>query len=162
MGQGEGRAVSSFRSALNFYGNTGFKENYSSKSGGAIHAIESRVNFVFIDNNTAEESGGGIYLYWSMLFRQRETYITGNEVINSTDGIGDGVYAISSSLLITKNNVNRKERDVFDRKTSLLEIIEEDTTTKLIFMYNRAGLGGGIGLEGHSKTYILSYCNLHM
>ena len=158
--QDEGGAISSFQSTLNFYGNTTFKENHSKRSGGAIHAVESIVNFyacVFIDNNTAKESGGGIYLYSSILLCQGETYITQNEVINLKDGIGGGVHAISSSLLIAEDNV-RKETKVFDRKKSLLEITEEVTTSNLYFMSNSAGLGGGIGLEGHSKIYILSYC----
>lgn len=158
--QNEGGAISSFQSTLNFYGNTRFKENHSRKSGGAIYAIESIVNFyacVFIDNNTAEESGGGVYLYRSILFCQGETFITGNEVINSIDDIGGGVHAISSSILTTEDKVDESESFAFDRNRSLFEITENVTTSKLIFMSNHGGLGGGIGLEGYSKIYILSH-----
>ena len=155
----EGGAVSSFLSLMYFDGETRFIENYSGKSGGAIFATESIIYFygmVEVHSNVAEESGGGIYLYRTSLFCQGDSYITQNTITNNHVGLGGGIHAISSSIMITEQS-HAIESDLFDRRTSQVAIYRDHNVSELIFVHNSARLGGGLYLDAYSKVYLLSF-----
>ena len=72
------------------------------KSGGAIHASESRLDIngiLEVDNNTALDNGGGIYLYRSDFNCRMGSTI--NITRNWAKNNGGGIHAISSTIQVT-------------------------------------------------------------
>ena len=87
-------------------------------------------------NNTATESGGGVYLYQSQL-----TCLLQSKVIllkNMATTNGRGIQAISSYISLTSNK-------------------SASNDSRLDFVENRAEMGGGVDLEINSVIYIHKY-----
>ena len=132
--ENEGGAITAFQSVIQLNGSFTLMNNYA-KSGGAIHLIETKMNIhssdITVANNTAVDTGGGIYLYRSQLDCQENGTLTvlGNEAGEK----GGGIHAIGSTINV---HVDYKE-------------------TSLHFVENTAAKdGGGICFEVDSKLYI--------
>ena len=133
----KGGAITAIESNVFFDGGckTVISENQA-RNGGAIHSIKSNINIhskVTIVNNTATESGGGIYLYQSQL-----TCLLQSKVIllnNMANTKGGGMQANTSYIrLKSKKSASSDSR---------LDVVE-----------NRVKMGGGIDLE---MIYIHKY-----
>ena len=89
------------QSTVSVNGNCKFTRNVA-ESGGATHAVESRVDvngILIINNNTALDNGGGVYLYRSDFNCRIGSTI---EIVdNHAHSIGGGVHAISSAIKVT-------------------------------------------------------------
>ena len=132
----EGATITVIESDIEFYGNSLLTRGHA-KSGGALKAIHSRVYVhgnVTVANNTATETGGGVYLYHCDLICQK----SGNLKLhtNTATEKGGGMTAISS---VIKLKYSRTEK----------------LTPTLKFNSNKAMKGGGLSLEMDSKVYIL-------
>ena len=94
----EGRAITSFQSAMIFTGISSLSNNQA-RRGGAILAIESKITVygeTTIANNTAtDSSGGGISLQQSDLEVKGNCTISGNDVKR-----GGGIHATSSTIAV--------------------------------------------------------------
>ena len=136
----EGGAVTAFQSDIAFNGACTVINNYA-KNGGAVHATESKLfihaGILIIANNTANETGGGIYIYQSEFNCQSHSRLRfmGNYAIEK----GGGVHAISSSISV---DISRKLGGIY--LGSLVHFIE-----------NKAKMGGGISLEVNAKINII-------
>ena len=110
----------------------------SAMNGGALYATESRIDVngeLTVANNTAKDSGGGVYLYRSELNCEISSTITfaGNTAARK----GGGLYAISSSVKVTYI------RDLYTARSTLH------------FTGNKASNGGGVYLEANAKLYVI-------
>ena len=134
----EGGAITAFQSEITFDGITSLMHNRA-PTGGSVLATEAKLHIhgkVIIANNTASQSGGGIYLYQSEMTCRKMSALKllGNTAMEK----GGGIYAVGSLIkakvpmaknLIQKHLIN--------------------------FVSNTAARGGGIFLEMDSKVYIL-------
>ena len=125
----EGGAITSYQSRIDFMGMCSMTDN-SAMFGGGMLAYESTVlvdGDVIVSNNTATESGGGIYLYQSELNCRSRASL--NVSSNYASLKGGGIHAIVSQI------------EVQPPFSSLH--IEKNNSTK----------GGGICLEMNAKLY---------
>ena len=136
----EGGTITLFQSkiAFNCKGKCAFLENRA-QVGGAIFASESIVHVyaqgLTIENNTALDSGGGIYLYRSEL--QCHSKSTLKLFRNSARKSGGGIHSSSSSI---------KVDSLWTGLTYGGALIN--------FTENQARKGGGIHLDVNAKLYI--------
>ena len=133
----EGGALTAFQSEITFGGITSLIHNRA-RTGGSIHATEAKLRIystVIIANNTALQSGGGVYLYQSELTCQRKSTLKLSENIAMEKG--GGIYAVGSLIKV-------KVPTAKPLKYSMLNLIS-----------NKADKGGGIFLEMDSKVYVL-------
>lgn len=141
----EGGAVTVIQSEIVFNGFCTIMYN-EAKNGGALYASASKVYVkggkVTIANNTATETGGGIYLYQSELNCQDDSTlnISGNSAIER----GGGVHAVSSTIIV----------ESFSTLISV-QYVSDYGGSKLFFIENRANRGGAIYLEVNAKLHIL-------
>ena len=136
----EGGGVTAFQSDIAFTGGCSITNSYA-KNGGAVHATESKLHIyngtMKIVNNTANETGGGIYIYQSELNCQSHSRVLFSG--NYATGKGGGIHAISSSITV---DITRKLGGNYFG--SLVHIVE-----------NRAEKGGGMCLEVNAKINII-------
>ena len=123
-------------SIVSMHGRSNLMHN-TAMNGGAIHAAESRIDVngvLTVANNTAIDSGGGIYLSRSELnCKIRSTLsLIGNTAANK----GGGLHAIGSTIKATY------VRDYYTRRALLY------------FIENIAFNGGGAYLEANAKIYV--------
>ena len=138
----EGGALTIFKSVVIFYSASVLMDNHAENSG-AIHATESKITYMSeeatLAYNTANETGGGVYLDMS------ELHCQGNSSLkllgNSATEKGGGVHAISLSI-----NVNGHDNNTVNANYS---------GSKLKFIKNEAEKGGGHHLEMNAKLYVL-------
>ena len=105
--------------------------NNTAKSGAGIFLAQSRLhvhNDIELKNNHATDFGGGIYAYQSEIGFMPET-TQKSEISNNTASNGGAIYAIASSIQISKTYLD------FDRNTATAN-------------------GGAIYLEQNSKIYV--------
>ena len=124
----EGGAVTTYQSNVTFNGYTEFTNNVA-EYGGAIFATESELHkfgHLIIANNTAMNSGGGIYSYQTGL-----NFKTSSAVIQNNDAkvLGGGIYASSTIVRLFGGSLK--------------------------FYQNTAKMGGGISLILSGKLYII-------
>ena len=128
----EGGCLTLFISRVVITGTVALTDS-SATNGGGLLSITSRIildrngRFTVI-NNTAVDTGGGMYLYHSELYVQGPILIHGN-VANK---FGGGIHCISSTIVIIINRHNSHIR----------------------LKNNTANSGGGICLEASSKFYV--------
>jgi hypothetical protein len=128
----EGGCLTLFISRVVISGTVTLTDNIATNGGGLL-SITSRIildkngRFTVI-NNTAVDTGGGMYLYHSELYVQGPILVYGN-VANK---FGGGIHCISSTIVVIINQHNSHIR------------LENNT----------ANSGGGICLEASSKFYI--------
>ena len=112
--------------------------NNTAVSGGAIHAVESRIDVngkLVVINNMALDNGGGIYLYRSDFNCRINSAI---EIVGNTAHTeGGGIHAISSAIKVTYI------RDSYSGRSSLN------------FSGNTATNGGGVYLEANARLIVL-------
>ena len=115
-----------------------FMDNVA-RSGGAIHASESRLDIngmLEVDNNTALDNGGGIYLFRSDFNCRMGSTI--NITSNWAKNNGGGIHAISSTIQVTyiRDHISRRSSLYFGRNTAAIN-------------------GGGVYLKANSKLIVL-------
>ena len=135
----EGGAITAFQSEITFDGITSLMHNRA-RTGGSVLTTEAKLHIrgtVIIANNTASQSGGGIYLYLSEMTCQMMSVVklSGNTAMEK----GGGIYSVGS--LIKAKVPTAKD---LVQKYSMINIVS-----------NTADKGGGIFLEMDSKIYIL-------
>ena len=143
----EGGALTLYQTMLSLQGEVRI-ENNRAEIGGAILATESEVFLskeVYILNNSASASGGGLYLSQSELFILQESTV----IISSNNAYerGGGIHAISSSIKCTVTGsqyTDANGKTVEEYKGAILNITE-----------NTAQNGGGVYLEANTKITIL-------
>ena len=142
----EGGALTVLKSNIIFTGTSTLMKNYA-KNGGAIHASESKLYIngeMTIANNTANDTGGGVYLDMSEVHCQSNSYL---ELLNNVaTKKGGGVHAISSVVNVNGN---------FTYNTTTAEATYSGSS--LYFTDNKAEKGGGLCLEINAKLYILKF-----
>ena len=127
----EGGAITLFLSVMHFDGSCNVSYNHA-ENGGAIRSSESKVfvnGHLTVTHNSANENGGGIYLYNS------EMNCSGCSLQlshNTAKSRGGGIHAIASTI---------KLRSVH-------------STVIVVFTCNTAEKGGGLSMESNSKLYI--------
>ena len=130
----EGGALTVFQSIVSIEGSVIMSNNSASK-GGAMNLVESRVLMngknLSINYNTAEDRGGGIYMYES-----------------SIDGR-------NASTLTLKGNIGRVRGGGIHAIGSTINIYDDNENTKLYLFENSAREGGGICFEDNSKFYLI-------
>ena len=144
----EGGALTTFKSNVIFYGISNLVYNHA-EYGGAIHATESKLyvqGVTTIANNTAMATGGGVYLDMSELYCQGDSTL--NFLHNFATEKGGGVHAISSTINVIGNFSYGMDSNV-TIDTALY------SGSRLYFIENEAGKGGGLCLEMTAKLYIL-------
>ena len=141
----EGGVITTFQSNVSLYGNCTLLYN-KAESGGALHAIESKIyvyHHLHTMNNSATESGGGIYLYLSELVCGHNCLLT--ILFNKACKKGGGIYA-SNSVIKMHFTVYKGSLGGFIYKVSYVA-----------FVRNSAWMGGGMCFEVNSKVYILTH-----
>jgi hypothetical protein len=131
----EGGCLTLFMSRVVISGTVVLTDNVATNGGGLL-SITSRI---FLDkngrlniiNNTAVDTGGGMYIYHSELYIQGPILVYGN-VANK---FGGGIHCISSTIVIIINKHNKNHG-------------------RLVIKSNTANSGGGICLEASSKFYV--------
>ena len=153
----EGGAITTVQSTVLIRGKAKIDHNYSASSGGGIYAIESAVKMYGTDNtyvnitcNKAKFSGGGIYLYSSILICRYECEISSNEVWIE-EGSGGGIHAIGSSILVSKPSKYELTCNDFDKKSGFIRICYRRLLAILTITNNYAYHGGGCMFEASSK-----------
>ena len=130
----EGGAITLFLSVMHFDRSCNVSYNHA-QDGGAIRSSESKVYVngnLTITHNSANESGGGIYLYNSEMNCSDCTLQLSH---NTAKSRGGGIRAIASTI---------KLHCVY-------------STVNVVFTRNTAEKGGGLSMESNSKLYILVY-----
>ena len=146
----EGGAITAFQSNINFLEVCSLINN-TATNGGAILATQSKL-YVFmyspndfeysvslrVINNSATDTGGGIYLYQSELncYEQSKTELSGNIAKSN----GGAIHAVSSNIVIFN------KADQSGQYYTNVHIAE-----------NKAKSGGGIYMEENAKLYVLQY-----
>ena len=144
-----GRGVTLFQSTLYFEGVTRF-ENNSAENDGAIHSPEHNriyvIGQVIVVNNTAGNSGGGIYLSYSELKCETNSHLA---LCNNAVGHkGGGIHIVSLHIDIMVD-------------MSVLFRIPEYTRSMMYLHGNKAKYGGGISYEANAALYIKAkYCSI--
>lgn len=143
----EGGAITLFKSDISFNNTIIMAYNFA-ENGGALHATESKVYInggMAIAHNSANDTGGGVYLDMS------ELHCKGNSSLQLTRNIaptkGGGVHAISSTINVIGN---------FSYNESV-SIEATYSGSLLYFIENIAEEGGRLCLEMNSKLYILKF-----
>lgn len=143
----EGGAVTLFKSRVIFGESTQLLYSYAD-DGGAVHAVESEVYVrgeILIANNTANKTGGGIYLFQSVLNCQQNCSLKllGNEAVEK----GGGMHAVNSTLNIELYFNDTIERNIpeFGYSGSTLSFVENKA---------ESGRGGGLYLDVYAKLYV--------
>ena len=143
----EGGALTLYQTMLSFQGEARFEHNRA-EIGGAILSTESEVflsNKVYVLNNSASKSGGGLYLSQSELLALQESTLT----ISSNDAYerGGGIHAVSSSIkcIVTGSQYTDPTGETIEEYKGAILNITENTAQK----------GGGIYLEANSKVTVL-------
>ena len=145
----EGGAITAYFSQLTFQGNTSFNHNFA-KYGGALLAMESTITFgenshaeqnttlqhskIIINRNTAQYTGGGLYLYHSTMTIRGDCFLSRNKAGDK----GGGIHAISSGIKLEPpyNDINHEYT---------IDVAK-----------NSAPLGGGIMMEALSKLSLFA------
>ena len=130
-----GGAVYSSQSVVKVSGSCIFRGNEANK-GGAIYADKSTVlhiyNKITITSNVASTSGGGLYLYHSMLNCHEGSNMT--VLGNRANHLGGGAYVANSYITIYYNRSS-----------------QVGSSVQLNFVNNRAKWGGGICLQSSAQ-----------
>ena len=128
----EGGALTTFISQLTINGNIALVDNKAINGGGLLSITSqitvSKYGKLSVINNTASDTGGGMYLFHSEVNVQGQLLLQENSAIH----FGGGIHSISSTMVIILNRDNSYMK--FDR--------------------NIARFGGGICFEDSSKVYI--------
>ena len=127
----EGGGLTLFISEMTINGTVTLKSN-SATNGGGLLSIASRITVslngkLLLINNTALDTGGGMYLVHSEVYTQGPVLLQSN----NANQCGGGIHSISSIIVIIHSR-----------------------HTKLNFNKNVAKSGGGICLEAGAKIYI--------
>ena len=145
----EGGALTLYQTMLSFQGEARFECNHA-QIGGAMVAIESLIylsdqTYMYVINNSASVSGGGLYLAQSELFSLRESTLTISS--NSATEKGGGITIVSSLVTCTvtgSQHMDQNENMIEKYMGAILNITE-----------NTAQKGGAIYLEANSKVTML-------
>ena len=130
----EGGAITLFRSVIHiqFDGSCNIFYNHA-ENGGAIRSSESKVyvnGHLTVTHNSANESGGGIYLYNSEMNCSDCSLQLSH---NTAKSRGGGIHAIASTI----------------------KLCLEYSTVNVMFTSNTAKKGGGLSMESNSKLYTI-------
>ena len=149
-----GGAITAFKSEILFYGKILFWQNFA-KRGGAIHGTDTKLYLtngnVTMTSNTAEDSGGALYLYQSEL--NCKTRNTLQILDNHATENGGGVCAISSQI-----NVDLRVKTFYDVGKRVIYLY---TGSIFLLTNNLATRGGGIYLESSTKLAILKWNSIN-
>ena len=149
----EGGALTAFKSDIIFNGTSVLTDNRA-ENGGAIHATDQSKVYLngetTIANNTANDTGGGVYLDTSELQCQSNSSLTISR--NIANKKGGGVHAISSSINVIGNFTYERSTDKYNNSTTYKYI-----GSILYVSDNEAEKGGGLYLEMNSKLYVLKF-----
>ena len=143
----EGGALTLYQTTLSLQGEARFENNHA-EIGGAVVATESQIylnNRVYILNNSASTSGGGLYLSQTELLSVQESTLTISS--NNAHEKGGGIHAVSSSIKCTvagSQYTDPSGNMIEEYKGAIVNITE-----------NAAQKGGGIYLEAYSKITVL-------
>ena len=152
----EGGAITAIQSTVSLHGHTKIEDNFSASFGGGIYAIESIIEMLYdvcIKHNKANGSGGGVYLYSSVLCCEKGCNISSNKALNEP-GLGGGIHAIGSSILVSIPPPSYASTDYFDKKEGFIHINYTKNRSILRIENNTAIFGGGLNFEENSKLYI--------
>ena len=135
----EGGTLTLFKSHVVFVKRAKLLYNYA-VDGGAIHAVKSKIDVygeTVIANNTANKTGGGVYLFQSVINCQRNSSLKllGNEAVEK----GGGMHAVNSTINV-EIHFNRS-----NISSSILAFIENKA---------EKGKGGGLYLDVYAKLYV--------
>ena len=137
----EGGGITAFQSTVDFKEIVNLKRN-SAINGGAISSVSSKLNVrgnLSLLQNIATDSGGGIYLYHSVLICKGLSILTllGN---NATDR-GGGIHAIGSTIT-SQHSVHLKS------------VNESVYSGSLLFLTRNVAMnfGGGICFENNANS----------
>ena len=139
----DGGAITAFQSNIVFEGRVNLMFN-NADNGGALHATNSKLYIlgsITISNNTATDSGGGIYLYQSELKCMQGSNI---ELLGNRAAVkGGGIYTIGSVISV---------------EYSYFDVFKLYSGSRTSFIENTAGTaGGGIYFESNAKLNILMF-----
>ena len=128
----EGGCITLFLSSVMIGGRVTLNDSIAT-NGGGILSISSRVTVdvsgtLIVTNNTANDTGGGIYFYRSLFNAQGLIRLQGNKA----NTFGGGIHSIGSTIVLIRNRHSRH----------------------IMLANNEAVYGGGICLEASSKFYI--------
>ena len=129
----KGGAITLFLSVMRFAGSCNVSYTHA-ENGGAIRSSESKVyvnGHLTVTHNSANESGGGIYLYNSEMNCSDCSLQLSH---NTAKSRGGGIHAIASTI----------------KFSSVHSIV------KVVFINNTAEKGGGLSMESNSKLYMLA------
>ena len=130
----EGGCITLFLSSMMISGRVMLNDSIAT-NGGGILSISSRVavdvsGTLIVTNNTAKDTGGGIYFYHSLFNAKGIVLLQGNKA----NTFGGGIHCITSTIVLIRNR---------------------QTSSKYIKLANNEAVrGGGICLEASSKFYI--------
>ena len=146
----EGGAITLVQTKLVLRGESRFEHNRA-EIGGAIVATESELRLqdeVFVSNNQASNSGGGVYLSQSDLHSYRRSRVTISN--NMVAGKGGGIHAVSSSIKGTVTGSKETKNNYGNNATT-----EEYLGSLIYIVNNTAKHGGALFLEANSKVTLL-------
>ena len=129
-------------SDITFFGLCSIMGNFATRNGGTIFASSNSILNVYdrldVMNNTANDSGGGFYLFHSTMINQFNSTVTfmDNRAIEN----GGGIYATISVLIVLSDRDSPME-------------------TSVHFTNNTSKMGGGIYLALTSQLYVIKSGN---
>ena len=140
----EGGALTLFKSHVTFGKSTHLLDNYA-EDGGALHAVGSKVEAdgkTIIANNTAKKTGGGVYLFQSVLNCQQKSSLklVGNKAVEK----GGGMHAVNSTINVV---AHFNGSNVTTYSDSVISFIENSVDLE-------GGKGGGLYLDVYTKLYV--------
>lgn len=156
-----GGAITAIRSHVYFEGQSSLSYN-SGENGGAIHVVATKFyvyGFILLLNNSATDSGGGIYLFLSDLNCEKNCIFN---IVGNSAGKGGGIHAVTSLVTAVDGSAVNFRDNLADEngggiylevsaKINIL-IIGEHSTSKsdhqnrsstFLFSGNSAGHKGG-------------------
>ena len=145
----EGGALTVYKGKVIFGGNSSLMYNYA-QNGGAILASESEIyveRAIKIAYNRANRTGGGIYLYMSVIHCQDNSFF--ELLSNSATNEGGGAY-VTNSIIRVDSRIVEKNASYSTGYSATYR------GSFLHFFKNEAEKGGALYLETNSKIYILN------
>ena len=168
-GENEGGAITAFHAYIQFDDGSFLFSSNTAENGGAIHLTRSnmfvRKSKIHMANNTAANTGGGIYLF-KMNYMQCMRICVMIIMSNKVTGKGRGIHGIGStvsiyerSLLNFTDNTARKGGGLCLEVDSALYILYQNSilksplSTEVIFTKNSAMFGGAINYVSDSTYF---------
>ncbi|MDR0888117.1 MAG: hypothetical protein LBM39_02905 [Candidatus Methanoplasma sp.] len=145
-----GGGITSDKGLLKIYETVSVDNNHAQQQGGGLYLLRSEIlvsGGSEIKNNTADTTGGGVYVYGSVLNISEESKVTGNEAHTSAGGIYIGAAVDETgSLILSGTGEISYNKSEGTAGGVLIDVRGSATFTGNIFMTENLSGGNGSGI----------------